>query len=228
MPEACARPPRAVRSLSPVTMTMRKPQRVQRLQRRRRRLLDRIGDADEARDRAVDHHEHHRLALVAAGVGVACEAPRSSPSSASMRGVAERHRPAVDPARHALAGQRLELVRPGRSRGRAPRRRARSPRRADARSRAPGWRPAGEPPPRRWPRSGSTADRARACRRSACRSCRRSACRPMRSVSSASAFLISTPACAPRPVAVMIDIGVARPSAQGQAMISTAIAAISA
>ena len=39
--------------------------------------------------------------------------------------------------------------------------------------------------------------------------------------SSASAFLISTPACAPRPVPTMIDIGVARPSAQGQAMIST-------
>ena len=33
--------------------------------------------------------------------------------------------------------------------------------------------------------------------------------------------MISTPAWAPRPVAVMIDIGVARPSAQGQAMIST-------
>ena len=43
--------------------------------------------------------------------------------------------------------------------------------------------------------------------------------------SSASAFLISTPACAPRPTPTMIDIGVARPSAQGQAMISTATAA---
>ncbi len=42
--------------------------------------------------------------------------------------------------------------------------------------------------------------------------------------SSASAFLINTPACAPRPVAVMIDIGVASPKAQGQAMISTATA----
>ena len=39
--------------------------------------------------------------------------------------------------------------------------------------------------------------------------------------SSASAFLIRTPACAPRPVPTMIDIGVARPSAHGQAMIST-------
>ena len=43
--------------------------------------------------------------------------------------------------------------------------------------------------------------------------------------SSASAFLISTPACAPRPTPTMIDIGVARPSAQGQAMISTVTAA---
>jgi hypothetical protein len=40
-------------------------------------------------------------------------------------------------------------------------------------------------------------------------------------ISSASAFLISTPACAPRPVPTMIDIGVAKPSAQGQAMIRT-------
>ena len=46
--------------------------------------------------------------------------------------------------------------------------------------------------------------------------------------SSASAFLIRTPACAPRPTPTMIDIGVARPSAQGQAMISTATAATSA
>ena len=43
--------------------------------------------------------------------------------------------------------------------------------------------------------------------------------------SSASAFLISTPACAPRPTPTIIDIGVARPSAQGQAMMSTLTAA---
>ena len=44
--------------------------------------------------------------------------------------------------------------------------------------------------------------------------------------SSASAFLISTPDCAPRPTPTMIDIGVARPRAHGQAMISTDTAAI--
>ena len=48
------------------------------------------------------------------------------------------------------------------------------------------------------------------------------------SVSSASAFRISTPASAPRPVPTMIDIGVARPSAQGHAMIRTATALTSA
>ena len=78
------------------------------------------------------------------------------------------------------------------------------------------------------PRARAARRRAPACRRSGCRSCRRRGCRRRRAVSSASASRTSTPACAPRPVAVMIDIGVARPSAQGQAMISTEIAAISA
>jgi hypothetical protein len=45
--------------------------------------------------------------------------------------------------------------------------------------------------------------------------------------SRASAFLISTPAVAPLPTPTMIDMGVARPSAQGQAMIRTDTAAIS-
>src|SRR5215813_13145797 len=46
--------------------------------------------------------------------------------------------------------------------------------------------------------------------------------------SRASAFLTRTPTCAPRPVPTMIDIGVARPRAQGQAMMSTATALTSA
>ena len=46
--------------------------------------------------------------------------------------------------------------------------------------------------------------------------------------SSASAFFMSTPARAPAPTPTMIDIGVASPSAQGQAMISTETAATSA
>ena len=43
--------------------------------------------------------------------------------------------------------------------------------------------------------------------------------------SSASASRISTPCWAPRPTPTMIDIGVARPSAHGHAMMSTATAA---
>ncbi len=46
--------------------------------------------------------------------------------------------------------------------------------------------------------------------------------------SSASALRIRTPEDAPRPMPTMIDIGVARPSAHGQAMISTATALTSA
>ena len=38
---------------------------------------------------------------------------------------------------------------------------------------------------------------------------------------------MSTPDCAPRPTPTMIDIGVARPRAHGQAMMSTDTAAIS-
>jgi hypothetical protein len=46
--------------------------------------------------------------------------------------------------------------------------------------------------------------------------------------SRASADLIRTPAPAPFPIATPIDMGVARPSAQGQAMMTTETAAISA
>ena len=48
------------------------------------------------------------------------------------------------------------------------------------------------------------------------------------STSSASACRTNTPASAPRPVPTMIDIGVANPSAHGQAMMSTATAFTSA
>ena len=46
-------------------------------------------------------------------------------------------------------------------------------------------------------------------------------------VSRASAFFIKTPKVAPGPTPTMIDIGVARPNAQGQAMIKTETAATS-
>jgi hypothetical protein len=46
----------------------------------------------------------------------------------------------------------------------------------------------------------------------------------LRSSSIASASRNSTPLVAPRPIATMIDIGVASPRAHGQAMMSTATA----
>ncbi len=49
-----------------------------------------------------------------------------------------------------------------------------------------------------------------------------------RTVSSTCGSLINTPSCAPRPVPTRIAVGVARPSAHGQAMISTATAAVNA
>ena len=46
--------------------------------------------------------------------------------------------------------------------------------------------------------------------------------------SNASAFLTRTPSRAPRPVATMIEMGVASPSAHGQAMMRTDTAATTA
>ena len=43
-----------------------------------------------------------------------------------------------------------------------------------------------------------------------------------------SALLMRTPCSAPRPEPTMMDVGVARPSAQGQAITSTAVALIRA
>ncbi len=56
------------------------------------------------------------------------------------------------------------------------------------------------------------------------RSCRRTSVSISRSDSIACASRNSTPICAARPLATMIEIGVANPSAQGQAMMSTATA----
>ena len=53
-------------------------------------------------------------------------------------------------------------------------------------------------------------------------------CRPRRVDSRTSGPLISRPSWAPRPVPTISAVGVARPSAQGQAMISTATAAVNA
>ena len=144
-----------------------------------------------------------------------------------QRRVADRDPPAVDRADHALAGLDCEVVGRGEREAALLGARRRSRRRAGARCRARGWRPA-------------AAARSRRCRRAASTATSRglpsvrvpvlstTSVSTFSSSSSASAFLTSTPARAPRPVPTMIDIGVARPSAHGQAMISTATALTSA
>src|SRR3546814_3458641 len=79
------------------------------LQGRRRGLLHRVGDAHQAGEAALDHDEHHRLALVAASVGDRLRLAAVEPQIGDQPRVAERDRLAVDLARHALAGDRLEV-----------------------------------------------------------------------------------------------------------------------
>ena len=129
---------------------------MQRGERRRSGRLHRVGDGDEAGERAVDRDRHHRLAGVAAGVGLRAEAGRRC-----------RARPSSGRCRARPRGRRRGRARPGRSAPRsrrsarapcrAPRRRGRSPRRAGARSRARGWRRGAAPRASSWPGAGSTA-----------------------------------------------------------------------
>ena len=70
--------------------------------------------------------------------------------------------------------------------------------------------------------------RASSSRSSRCRSCRARSCRRDASTRAPPGPLIRMPSCAPRPVPTSRAVGVARPSAQGHAMISTATAAANA
>ena len=208
-------------------MTTRTPGRASR--GRRRRVVALIGSA---------------IAMIAGGL---CRRRRRTPRS-RLRGAAPRPPPSsaldIDPdARRESARCRSPARAPRPCRPRPCRRARRNRdasasasrlfaggrddgrRRADARSSARGL-----------PRAAAASSRIEARRRREPR--RPSAC-PRSSVpvlsttsvstfsnrSSASAFLISTPDCAPRPTPTMIDIGVASPSAHGQAMMSTDTAA---
>ena len=75
---------------------------------------------------------------------------------------------------------------------------------------------------------GDDVDERHLRRWSPCRSCRARSCRPRRVDSRTSGPLMRTPSWAPRPVPTISAVGVARPSAHGQAMISTATAAVNA
>ena len=197
------------------------PALVQGADRLRRRRLDRVGDGDEPGQPCRRRRRTSPSCLPSAARRPVRSAPPTSTSrSVHHRPVAERDAGAADRAGNALAGDRLRSPPPSSTlapRSSAPSTIASASGCSDPVSRLAA---SASTSPRRSPRPRPRRS-APAGPRSACRSCRRSACRPSQNRSSASASLISTPACAPRPVAVMIDIGVASPSAQGQAMIST-------
>ena len=171
----------AVVRLSPVSMTMRTPSARSALERRRRRRLDRVGDRDQAR-RAGRRRARNIAVAPSRRSSSACASERRRwrrRARAIMRGVAERHLPAVHRAAHALAGDRGEAGRP--LAARAPRSSAARDDRRGQRvlaRRARGWPPSAQHRRfvagrrRRPPRHAS------ACPRSACRSCRPPACRP--------------------------------------------------
>ena len=142
-------------------------------------------------------------------------------SSSSRRQVPMTRRLPSTAARRPLPGSASKLVTSGRSRPRSCDA-ARSPRRGRARSRAPRPRRGGAAPLPSTPAADDVGDAGRP-----------SVIVPVLSkttvlsfcaVSSASPLRIRMPCSAPWPVPTMIAVGVARPRAQGQAMISTATA----
>ena len=218
----------AVVRLSPVSMTMRMPSALQRVERVRRRRLHRIGDGDDAGELAVDARRRSRSRRRARSRSASRRKRRGVDAELRQEvGIAERDAPALDRAERALAGRRVEVRSTGASA--MPRASAARDDRVRQRMLARALDARGEPQ-----HFGLVEARGR--RRSAVTAGLPSVSVPVLSTtsvstfsmrSSASAFLISTPACAPRPTPTMIDIGVARPSAHGQAMISTATAATS-
>ena len=214
----------AVSRASPVSITMRSPSRAERVERLARVGLDRIGDGDDPGEPSVDGDVERPSAPAARCAATrASAADASTPRCAHHRGVAQhdvglptRPRtpcPVVD-SKVASGGS----VRRARLRGAR-----RWRRRADARCPARARRRGAGPRPRRAPNASIATTSGRP-----------SVSVPVLSTtivstfssrSSASACFTSTPSDAPRPVPTMIAIGVARPSAHGHAMISTATAA---
>ena len=111
----------AVVRLSPVSMTMRSLP-VQQLDRFRRGLLDRIGDADQPGERAVDDDEHHRLALGAAASS-ACrwQLAVHRPELVEHGALPSATRAAVDAAAHALCRSSTRSLRRSTARSRVRR-----------------------------------------------------------------------------------------------------------
>ena len=101
----------AVVRLSPVSMTMRRPSA--RSASSAPGVVGLIGSAthDQARRPAVDRDEHHRLAFGAPPLGALGQRAGIDLQARQQPLIAERDLAAVDPAAHALAGDRVEPAR---------------------------------------------------------------------------------------------------------------------
>ena len=203
------------------------PHGVQRRDGGGRRRLHRIGHRDDGGEPAVDGGIERRLALAAEALGGGGEG-----------------RDVEAELRHVAVGAHGDLMALDACRARRSRGWPRSPRRRERRGPSPA-------PRRRWRRrsdvrtalsTAATSASASSARQPSATSKSVSSGRPSVSVPvlssattctsrrlcSASPLRNSTPSSAARPVPTMIEVGVASPMAQGQAMISTATALTSA
>ena len=219
---------RAVVSLSPVSSTGRRPSALERGDGLRRRRLDGVGDDEHGARPGRPSRRRSRS-------GRAASAARRAASSSAGRSMAQSASSAGRPSDEAWPSTTPSTPRP--SRLPKPRRRAAA---------ELGPRGAGDGLGDRV--LGGVLERARRAaaprrgRRRRRRATSTSAILPVVTVpvlsstivstwrvdSSTSGPLISRPSCAPRPVPTISAVGVARPSAHGQAMISTATAAVNA
>ena len=216
----------AVRRLSPVIMATSRPIATRSATAAAAPPLSVSATASTPRACAVPAGEDDRAAQAFQPVGMPRRNSEGRPCPTHRGDGGGRRTTATEStvARTPAPGTASKAVAVAAGRGRARGRRRRSPARPGAPSRprprrprpAAGRRPRRPPGPRRSMPSP---------RSSACPSCRTRRCRRRLDRSSTSPPLISTPRAAPRPVPTMIAVGVARPRAHGQAMISTATAA---
>ena len=217
-------PPRSSRR-SPVSIQTSTPARSEPRHGLGGARLDRVGEADDADRRA----RRARPTATGRRPEVAARRPVSTPASARNAARADQDRRAVDRGAHARDPRSPRRRSASGAVDAARRRRvARSPRPADARCRArPRPRAAGA---RRseTPGAGSTTRDRRLGRAVIVPVLSRTTAVTRCASSSAAPSRMRMPFSAPLPVPTMIAVGVARPIAQGQAMMRTAIAVDSA
>ena len=192
---------------------------MQRRDRRGRGRLERIGDGDEPREPPVHRDDHHRLAPRPAALRPPAGAPPSPRPAIIAALPSATSRPSTGP-RTPLP---VSASKSDTGASAIPRPSAPLHDRLGQRMLRAALEARGEPQQLGLveARSPGAPRPAPAGLRSASRSCRRRACRPRQTAPAPRRRGPARRPARPRPVAVITDIGVARPSAQGQAMIST-------